>query len=166
MRKLLKVLNKKFGPFRVVDFCMFFAGILISVLSNYLVNPLLLMATILVVIVSFGYLAIIDVIFNLGHKPVKIKRFSYSQDAEGADNPPPFAERCMMLFASRSTREAVIGDMEQQFQANCQRFGIKRARRLYWAETIHSLGPLIWTAIKRVGIAGLALAGLKKWIGL
>ena len=83
-----------------------------------------------------------------------------------SEDPPTVAEWLMMIISKPEAREGRIGDLEQQFQANVKRFGLKRAKRLYWAEVIRAVGPLIFQAIKRLGLYTLALAGFKKWIGL
>jgi hypothetical protein len=80
--------------------------------------------------------------------------------------PPKGAEALLMVVARSSLREALVGDMEQRFFENCVKFGLTRANRLYWVETLHSVSPLIWQAAKRLGIAAAAIAGFKKWIGL
>ena len=71
-----------------------------------------------------------------------------------------------MMLAKSEVRVALIGDLEQQFKAQIVKFGLRRARWLYRSDMLRSIGPLLWQATKRLGIAALAVAGLKKWIGL
>ena len=80
--------------------------------------------------------------------------------------PPKLAEMFLMLVTRKKSREAIIGDLEQKYARNCADFGVGRARRLYWVETIWTVGPLLLQSAKRLGLYTLALAGLKKWIGL
>ena len=59
----------------------------------------------------------------------------------------------LCLLLPKAARTSVIGDIEEEYQANCSRFGPKRANFLVWAEVIRSLWPLL----KR------ASASLFKW---
>ena len=82
------------------------------------------------------------------------------------DAPPAFAEWLIMIISKPELREGRVGDQEERFDENRKRFGLKRARRLYWTYVFETTGPLILPALKRLGLYTLALAGLKKWIGL
>ena len=55
--------------------------------------------------------------------------------------------------------------MDERFTANVERFGRKRAVRLYWAEVIRSTGPLLWSAVKRFGIATLLVDAIQRFLG-
>ena len=79
---------------------------------------------------------------------------------------PTWAEFIMMLFAKKTARNDIIGDMHQTFTHDISQFGLKRARRLYWAQTLHTISPLIWQRLSKAAITAFALEGFKKWIGL
>lgn len=81
--------------------------------------------------------------------------------------PPAIAETVIMMLAKDAKSCAAnIGDMEEQFHIDAARYGVRRARRMYWAQTLRSIEPLAWQAVKRLGVAAAALAGAKKWLGL
>jgi hypothetical protein len=71
----------------------------------------------------------------------------------------------LALAARREQREAIVGDADERFAANVKRFGRKRAVRLYWAEVIRSALPLLWAAIKRLGIATLLVDAIRRFLG-
>ena len=90
----------------------------------------------------------------------------FSEKSTALKVPPAAAEILVTLFSRRVDREILLGDLEQDFLRHQKNLGAKRARRIYWIDTVHILGGLLWPAAKRWGIAALAVAGLKKWIGL
>ena len=83
-----------------------------------------------------------------------------------ARDPPMVAETLIMFFSKSKTVDDHIGDLEELFRRNLNRFGVKRARRLYWAETFRSIRPMVWPALKRLLVATAAVSGFKKWLGL
>jgi hypothetical protein len=70
-------------------------------------------------------------------------------------NPPGVAEVILGLVTSDKMREAVRGDYEEEFHANCIKIGRDRARRMYWAGVLHSALPLVWNKVREAGIFGL-----------
>lgn len=96
----------------------------------------------------------------------EIRRHKTKNRIEKDFRPPSFSEVVIMMLAKSEVRLALIGDLEQQFKAQIVKFGLRRARWLYRSDMLRSIGPLLWQATKRLGIAALAVAGLKKWIGL
>ena len=73
--------------------------------------------------------------------------------------PPAAAEFLVKLFATSKHREAALGDMNERFTRNSARLGQARATRLYRAEALRSILPLLSRAIGRVlkGAAWIAL---------
>src|SRR5229473_3743494 len=63
--------------------------------------------------------------------------------------PPKFAEFLLTALATARAAEAMIGDLNERFADECQKFGPRRAVRLYWARTLRSLWPLLMRAIAR-----------------
>ncbi len=66
--------------------------------------------------------------------------------------PPAAAEWLLGLFTTDETRDALLGDLEERFSADCQRFGQKFARRRYLMAAMRSAGPLMWSRLKRLGL--------------
>jgi hypothetical protein len=63
--------------------------------------------------------------------------------------PPRTAEFCLALFLNKARGEAMIGDLSERFEQDCERFGPQRARRLYWGRALRSLWPLFRRATVR-----------------
>jgi hypothetical protein len=75
------------------------------------------------------------------------------QTTGDAPQPPALAELLLQFLPAR-VRDAVIGDLYEDFQENLTKHGLRRARRLYWHEVLRSVGPLILRA------AAMLLTGL------
>ena len=78
--------------------------------------------------------------------------------------PPALAEWCLILVTNPRQLELLIGDLEEDFNRHCDKFGDRRARRIYWAGTLRSVRPLFLQTIKRLWTAFVAFESLKKWI--
>jgi hypothetical protein len=68
------------------------------------------------------------------------------------ESPPQFAETLVQSLAPKRTVQHLLGDLQEVFEKNCNRFGEARARRLYWAQVLRAIGPGIWRRIKRLGL--------------
>lgn len=66
-----------------------------------------------------------------------------------AVTPPKAAEFCLAILLSEAKANAVIGDLNERLQGDNERYGVRRARYLYWARTIRSLWPLFRSAAMR-----------------
>jgi hypothetical protein len=76
--------------------------------------------------------------------------------------PPPWAEFLLELFAAKKTRDALLGDYNEEFHKNCMEpGGVARARRIYWAGVLRSLTPLIWSKVRHAGLFGLVVAAVR-----
>jgi hypothetical protein len=67
--------------------------------------------------------------------------------------PPMRAEFLLALIVPRAFRDAILGDMAEEFGRNYDRFGDRKACMLYWRD-------FVATAMQRLGCA------LKKFLGL
>jgi hypothetical protein len=85
-----------------------------------------------------------------------------SQERFDASAPPVIAEFIGALFVEPKQRAHVLGDRAERFLADAEKFGVRRARRFYWAETLRSLAPFFIEWIKRAGIVGLLWKALTK----
>jgi hypothetical protein len=65
-------------------------------------------------------------------------------------DPPQIPEFLLQLCAQTKHQKAELGDLNETFNRNCARWGRARATRLYWAEALQSLLPLLLRAIGRV----------------
>jgi hypothetical protein len=69
--------------------------------------------------------------------------------ARDTTTPPKIAEFCLGALLSGAKADAIIGDLNERFQQDLKRYGVRRARRLYSARTIKSLWPLFRRAVAR-----------------
>jgi hypothetical protein len=75
-----------------------------------------------------------------------------AQTRTAPPSPPVFAELVISTLAPKNTAQALLGDLQEMFQANVRRLGEKEARRIYRMQVLASAGPLAWTWIKRIGV--------------
>jgi hypothetical protein len=78
--------------------------------------------------------------------------------------PPRQAERLLNYVLPRTRREEILGDLEEDYYNKwLPKYGVDEARRLYWADAIRSIAPMLWTAVKRSGIITFIL-GAADWL--
>jgi hypothetical protein len=64
--------------------------------------------------------------------------------------PPMLAELFISFLAPKNSAQGLLGDLQEMFQKNAERFGERQARRKYWIEVARSFGPLLWQWLKRI----------------
>ena len=65
---------------------------------------------------------------------------------------PATAEFLPELLARKKMHDAMLGDIQERFVTDHDRYGEKRARLRDWATVIRTIGPLIWAlSRKRLG---------------
>jgi hypothetical protein len=57
--------------------------------------------------------------------------------------PPSTAEWILCLISKPKLRESTIGDFAEEFERNLIKYGLRRAKYIYWAMTLRSAWPLI-----------------------
>lgn len=63
--------------------------------------------------------------------------------AMNAAGPPVLAARIVAgLVAEPGYRDAILGDLEEEFAERCKRVGVADARRWYWSQTLLAIVPL------------------------
>jgi hypothetical protein len=72
-----------------------------------------------------------------------------------AVDPPGLAEWLLALVVPRRRADALLGDLEERFHRNVDSRGLRRARMLYWAEALRSIGPILWMKAKQLGFLAL-----------
>jgi hypothetical protein len=80
--------------------------------------------------------------------------------------PPAAAAFLLALIASKNSAQALLGDLEEVFQKNAERFGDSEARKMYWFEVARSVRPLVWQWIKRMGFITLVIDYVRSKFGL
>lgn len=86
--------------------------------------------------------------------------------ARKRSSPPAPAAFLLALMAPKNSAQALLGDLEEIFQKNAEKFGDSRARRMYWFEVARSMGPLVWQWIKRMGFVTLVVDYVRSKFGL
>ncbi|MHC1944020.1 hypothetical protein IF803_06500 [Bradyrhizobium sp. UFLA06-06] len=66
-------------------------------------------------------------------------------------SPPVTAAFLLAFIAPKDSAQALLGDLEEMFQKNAERFGDKQATRMYWFEVARSIGPIAWQWVKKMG---------------
>jgi hypothetical protein len=82
------------------------------------------------------------------------------------DVPPVLGEALISLLTPKQFAQAQLGDMQEMFEGNVRRFGLKRAKRLYWYEVVRSIGPLLFSWMKRIGIIAFLVEYGRRKLGL
>jgi len=80
--------------------------------------------------------------------------------------PPAMGEALLVLFSPKNRVDAVMGDLEERFHEHIKTKGKRRAKVLYWAAILHSIGPLLWVKLRRAGLIALLLEISHRWCGL
>jgi hypothetical protein len=81
-------------------------------------------------------------------------------------SPPLFAEMFLSFLAPKNSAQAQLGDLQEMFEKNAERFGEKQARRKYWMQVAQSLAPLLWQWLKRVGFFTVLVDYFRSKLGL
>ncbi|MFK4382508.1 permease prefix domain 2-containing transporter [Bradyrhizobium sp. USDA 223] len=81
-------------------------------------------------------------------------------------SPPASAAILLAFVAPKHSAQALLGDLEEMFQKNVDKFGDRAARRMYWFEAARSVGPLVWQWIKRMGFITLVVDYVRSKFGL
>lgn len=58
-------------------------------------------------------------------------------------SPPKLAEYIIYLFIPRNSRDAILGDLEEDFNEVSKKFGLWHARLHYWVQVLRCIWPLI-----------------------
>jgi hypothetical protein len=80
--------------------------------------------------------------------------------------PPAFAELVISFLAPKNSVQSQLGDLQEMFRKNADRFGEKQARRIYWKQVARSIAPLLWQWLKRLGFFTVVLEYFRSKMGL
>lgn len=76
-----------------------------------------------------------------------------------ASEPPRLFDYLVPLLLSEAKSEAILGDLNERFGRDRERFGNPRARRMYWGRALRSLWPLLRRAAARLIRWGIIAEG-------
>ena len=95
---------------------------------------------------------------------LKLKEPAAEEDA--ALLPPAMGEALVVLFCPKNRARYVMGCLEENFHEDIRTKGQRRAKLLYWAAVLRSIGPLLWVKLRRAGLTALLLEIGRRWSGL
>lgn len=88
------------------------------------------------------------------------------KQSEVAKPAPPIAAQFLLrVLIPPTKREGLAQWIDEYFDRDVARFGVKRAKILVWAHVLRALTPLLGTALARLGIWSLVATAFKKLIG-
>ncbi len=64
--------------------------------------------------------------------------------------PPKFAEFLLYVFLKKNDREAILGDLAEDFNVVQSKFGFRYAQFNYWFQVLRSIGPIAIAAIGKL----------------
>jgi hypothetical protein len=78
---------------------------------------------------------------------------------------PAIGEALITLFCAKNRVDAVLGDLAERFADEVVVKGKKRAKLLFWVRVVRSLGPLLWTKVRKAGFLAILFEIGRRWIG-
>ena len=72
-----------------------------------------------------------------------------------SSRPPIDAKYLFHIFLNRQNCDALVGDLEERYRLIRKQFGQRRADLWYWIQTMRSVEPIMWRAIRK--LSGLAM---------
>ena len=82
--------------------------------------------------------------------------------------PPPVARWLLEYALPTDVRESVTGDLDEVFQRDCRRYGLRDARRRYWRQTMSFTLHFVverWRDRRRGGLMRMGLSWLDFKVG-
>jgi hypothetical protein len=89
-----------------------------------------------------------------------------TSSTEQLPKPPVLGETLLVLFCPKNRARHVMGDLEELFQEDIKTKGGRRAKFLYWAAVLRSIGPLLWMKVRGTGFIALVLEVGRHWSGM
>jgi hypothetical protein len=86
------------------------------------------------------------------HIVVSLKMIDESVDVPAPAIPPATAHFLLRLVVASKSQEDVLGWIEERYRLDVQKFGPRRAKQLFWSQTLRSIGPLVWEKVRNWGI--------------
>lgn len=68
----------------------------------------------------------------------------------GKRTPPELAKYTLYLFIQKKYREAILGDLEEDFNEVYREFGLRKAQLHYWVQVLRSIWPIIGGSINKI----------------
>lgn len=81
------------------------------------------------------------------------KQKTIKSKATSSKRPPAKAEKALLLILSKDEREAILGDLAEEYMEIQVKFGASFAKVWYWKQVFTSAAPILRKAIKWLLIA-------------
>ncbi len=65
---------------------------------------------------------------------------------------PRFAEMIVWFLAPPDRREALLGDLEEEYKSCIKRYGLSVAKRYYWWQVVKTCAALLFAVVQRVTV--------------
>jgi hypothetical protein len=82
------------------------------------------------------------------------------------EKPPKMAEALFAIFSSKKSADAQLGDLQEMFEKDSDRFGVQRARRFYWIRVFKSIMPALVLKLRKIGVFGIIVDYARTKLGL
>lgn len=89
------------------------------------------------------------IVFHSISLPFLWKR-KLKQDGNASITPPQLAKFIIYLLIPKNNREAILGDLEEDFHKAHREFGLSKAKFLYCAQVLRSIWPIIGGAVSKL----------------
>ena len=86
-----------------------------------------------------------------------------TESLPGIEGTSDFLEFCLRLFLSRATCKALLGDLDEGYALDCERFGRRRAQFLYACDLTRSLWPVLVSGVRKL-VGWSAFASAIEWV--
>jgi hypothetical protein len=83
-----------------------------------------------------------------------------------APAPPAVAEALVHFISPKRSLEQKLGDMQELFETERVRFGIKRARKKYWYRAAREILPSVGHKLKRLGLIAVLVDYIRAKFGI
>lgn len=81
---------------------------------------------------------------------LKVIRHRSPKYSVASETPPQFAKYLIYLLIPRNNREAILGDLEEDFHEVKREFGLRKAKFHYRVEVLRSIWPMIKGVVENI----------------
>jgi hypothetical protein len=93
--------------------------------------------------------AAFQIMRELNQRQFEFAMMLLNRAAHSRPSEPPRIAEFLLILCSKSSGDALIGDINERYAREYVEYGPERARRRYWAEAARSFVPLLWRALCR-----------------
>ncbi|MGZ8237039.1 MAG: permease prefix domain 2-containing transporter [Methylobacter sp.] len=95
---------------------------------------------------------------SINHQIIRLVRLAFVEEKSLLNKPPKAAEYLIYLLIPRKNREAMLGDLQEDFHEVCEKFGLRKAKFHYWFQVLRSIPPLIGSSVIKFIVASVTRA--------